>query len=230
MEPSATSESDSGLTVHLAERLKNKRAAKKGSITKRINEITQLINDNGSRTKVKFLLKALLKVKEEAQELDSKLASVTSDHDETWMEAENERCDTISADVEEYLEQRKDDAPSTLSLTESWVQQHTPAAESVIEELNTYTNNISTALPSYDPQNAYHKYPMRPQYTGFNTSPVFTQPPVRYPLSSSASAFNPNGGFNPTSRASVSFSSHTAGVSSTRKPHIPGKPPIEAQC
>ena len=88
MDTAEATESGSGLTAHLAERLKNKRAAKKGSITKRINEITQLINDNGSRTKVKFLLQALLKVKGEAQELDSQLARLNSDHDETWMEAE----------------------------------------------------------------------------------------------------------------------------------------------
>ena len=53
-----------------AERIKNRRTAKKGSITKRIGEITQLINDNGSRTKVKFLLEKLLVVRDEAIVLD----------------------------------------------------------------------------------------------------------------------------------------------------------------
>ena len=45
------------------QRLKNRRAAKKGSITKRINEIMQLLNDSGSPTKIKSLMGFLLEVK-----------------------------------------------------------------------------------------------------------------------------------------------------------------------
>ena len=74
-----------------ADILKRKRAAKKGSMTRRINEITQLINDNGSRTKVKFLLSALQTVKEEAAKLDSELSALVNDHDDAWMENERER-------------------------------------------------------------------------------------------------------------------------------------------
>ena len=109
-----------------ADILKAKRAAKKGSITRRINEITQLINDNGSRTKVKFLLTALQTVKAEAEKLDEELSMLVADHDEMWIENERERCDTISGDVQEYIESRKDDAPSTASLTQSWVLEHAP--------------------------------------------------------------------------------------------------------
>ena len=68
-----------------ADILKAKRAAKKGSITRRINEITQLINDNGSRTKVNFLLTALQTVKGEAEKLDEELSTLVTDHDEMWM-------------------------------------------------------------------------------------------------------------------------------------------------
>ena len=86
------------------QRLKNRRAAKKGSITKRINEITQLLNDSGSRTKIKSLLAFLLVVKKEAETIDNELADLVEDHDESWIENERERCDTIESDVVEYLE------------------------------------------------------------------------------------------------------------------------------
>ena len=82
-----------------AERIKNRRTAKKGSITKRIGEITQLINDNGSRTKVKFLLEKLLVVRDEAIVLDKELASLDKNHDDSRIEDEKERCGTIEADV-----------------------------------------------------------------------------------------------------------------------------------
>ena len=93
------------------QRLKNRRAAKKGSITKRINEIMQLLNDSGSRTKIKSLMGFLLVVKGEAEKVDSELAELVEDHDETWIEAERESGDTTQADVDEYLAAREHNPP-----------------------------------------------------------------------------------------------------------------------
>ena len=84
-----------------AERIKSRRAAKKGSITKRIAEITQIINDNGSRRKVKLLLEKLFVVRDQAIVLDKELASLVSDHDDSWIEDEVGRCDTIDAEVKD---------------------------------------------------------------------------------------------------------------------------------
>ena len=211
-----------------ADVLKAKRAAKKGSMTRRINEITQIINDNGSRTKVTFLLKALLTVKAEAEKLDDELSSLVTDHDEAWMESERERCDTIAAEVEEYLESRVGDAPSSVSLTESWVKKHSPETEEASD--NQSVVMVSTAEDNhFDPSSMSnmslsesYKYPMRP--------------PMRPPLfTGSFSVGDPNAHREPfpnpthlahnTFTTKTSFSpSHGASAMATDTKKAPPKP------
>ena len=47
--------------------LMNSRRGKKGSITKRIAQINQIVDDGGSRSQVKYLVDALLKVQQALQ-------------------------------------------------------------------------------------------------------------------------------------------------------------------
>ena len=156
-----------------ADVLKAKRAAKKGSMTRRINEIMQIINDCGSRTKVSFLLTALLTVKAEAEKLDEELSNLVTDHDESWIESERERCDTIAADVEEYLRSRAEEAPSSASLTESWVKKHSPGTEedseiqSVMTGAHAEDNRFDPSTMTNMSLSDSYKYPMRPPlFTG----------------------------------------------------------------
>ena len=146
-----------------AERIKNRRTAKKGSITKRIGEITQLINDNGSRTKVKFLLEKLLVVRDEAIVLDTELAALDKNHDDSWIENEKERCDTIEGDVKEYLESRADDPASVSSIAASWVERHQPEVDSVLGELTKNTASW-TLHDQYTTAADMPKYTMHPPH------------------------------------------------------------------
>ena len=144
-----------------AERIKSRRAAKKGSITKRIAEITQLITDGGSRRKVKVLLEKLFAVRDQAIALDKELASITSDHDDSWIEDEIGRCDTMEANVNDYLESRIHDPPSVASMTGSWVEKHNIDDGSVVQEI---TQSVAS-LTMHDPH--LQRYSMRPpQFTG----------------------------------------------------------------
>ena len=107
--------------------LKRLRAGRKGSITKRIKKLHQLIANNGSRTKIRHLHKALLDVYEDVKDVCSQIAQVTTptNLDIEWEAKLRNVIDECSAVVEEYLESRKDDDISTtLSMTESWVKRH----------------------------------------------------------------------------------------------------------
>ena len=50
-------------------KIKRLRAGKKGSITKRIDQVLQLIKENASRTKIKYLMTALQEVQAAASDL-----------------------------------------------------------------------------------------------------------------------------------------------------------------
>ena len=147
----------------------------------------QLLNDSGSRTKIKSLMGFLLVVKGEAEKVDSELAELVEDHDETWIEAERESCDTTQADVDEYLAAREHDPPSTASLTDSWVKQHAPGIydSSSIEEddvskpsgevsdVNDHLSQMSFQQTNTDQQihlepSYFPRYPLRPPVQHFS--------------------------------------------------------------
>ena len=97
------------------------RAGKKGSITKRIEQLSRLVSEGGSRTKIKYLLVALVEVVNATKDV------CRGDPDQEWIEQVTMRVDTCAAEVQDYIDARKDDAPSFASLTESWVRTHAPA-------------------------------------------------------------------------------------------------------
>ena len=176
-------------------RLKKRRATKKASITRRINGIMELINNRGKRTKVTELLKFLLVVMQEAEDINQELADIDDDHDESWIEVERERCDTIRADVQDYIASRIDDPPSTASLTEEWVQQHAPGIDntSSLDDDVPKETDIRSNLDirdQYDEQSHHEevkpattvKHPMRPPQHHFNTGSMSAATPSYVPL------------------------------------------------
>ena len=103
------------------ESLLNLRRGKKSSVTKRINELERLISEGGSRTKIKVLHKALKNVQDAlitvCNELNELRTPSAADID--WLEDIDHKIDSCSGEVQDYLEARKDDPPSTASLTKS---------------------------------------------------------------------------------------------------------------
>ena len=113
------------------EELMNLRRGKKSSITKRINELQRLISESGSRTKILFLQKALFKVRDALLITCNELTDLRNSNiaDVEWLEEVLHRIDTCSGDIEDYMEARRDDTPSTQSLTKSWVENHSLTSE-----------------------------------------------------------------------------------------------------
>ena len=96
--------------------LKRKRAGKKGLITKKILQIKQLIEERGSRTKLKFLHESLIMVKREAENLHVERMQLLPENDENygddWVEDISFNVDECSSEINEYLISRRDDPPS----------------------------------------------------------------------------------------------------------------------
>ena len=106
--------------------MQNQRRGKKGAITSKIESLTRLVSEGGSRTRIRFLHDRLTEIYKEVCAIAEEIHRRTNDHaDEEWLNAERVRYDECSAEVTDYLESRKDEAPSTESLTESWVNKHT---------------------------------------------------------------------------------------------------------
>ena len=107
-------------------KLKRLRAGKKGSITKRIDQLSKLISECGSRTKIKYLLTALLEVQKAAKKLCNELSCLVEEPDVEWMEEVDHTVDTCVSEVQEYIDSRRDDAASSASITGSWIREHGP--------------------------------------------------------------------------------------------------------
>ena len=112
----------------------NSRRGKKGSITKRIQQIDRIVGEGGSRSKIEFLVSALIEVQKAMQGVCEELMTIATDTDSEYLDNENLRIDTCIAEAKEYLERRKNDPPSTGSLCESWVQKHNAVNDFVSED------------------------------------------------------------------------------------------------
>ena len=125
--------------------LKCVRAGKKGAITQRTKEINRLVSDGGSRSRITFLHGALIKVFQSVEETCTKIAELSDNStlDIEWLEQVRCVVDHCTAEVMEYLDARKDDAPSTVaSMTASWIDRHQPGKDDKIvseEDLETLT-------------------------------------------------------------------------------------------
>lgn len=108
-------------------KLKHLRRGKKGSITKRVETINRIISEGGSRTKIKFLMTATYSVLRTLITECEELFQLMTEPDSEWLEDVKTTVDECAAEVSEYLENRRQDAPSTTdSLTDSWVRQYEP--------------------------------------------------------------------------------------------------------
>ena len=101
----------------LMQQAKRRRAGKKSSITKRIKEIKDLVSQRGSRTKIKFLKLTVNEKFKEAvtchEELMLLLEEDYPDFNDEWIENLHITIDTCMSEIELYLQDRKDDPPST---------------------------------------------------------------------------------------------------------------------
>ena len=94
----------------------NSRRGKKGSITKRIQQIDRIVGEGDSRSKIEFLVSALIEVQKAMQGVCEELMTIATDTDSEYLDNENLRIDTCIAEAKEYLERRKNDPPSTKNL------------------------------------------------------------------------------------------------------------------
>ena len=100
--------------------LTRKSADKKGLTTKKIMQIKKLIEEKGSRKKLKFFHKSLIMVKREAENLHEELMELLAENDQNysddWIEDISFNVDECSREINEYLISRRDDPlPDTIS-------------------------------------------------------------------------------------------------------------------
>ena len=160
--------SDADLSVSTAQntdplkKLIARRTAKKGSITKRINELERLVSEGASRTKVRYLLSSLLDVSVSLQEVCEEISLITQGREvqwhvanEEWLETEKKRVDACAANVNEYLEARRDDPASTASFTDSWVKKHA-VTESSLQDAAEIEEELLCGAAATSIANASH--------------------------------------------------------------------------
>ena len=161
--------------------LRRKRGGKKGSITKRILQIDDIMKENGSRTRIRSLFDSLLYVQKEAKDINQSLEELQEDT-EDWMDEINFQVDNIKAKIDEYLELRKEDAPSETG-TSPWLfakfmeddpeEDFQPneiskltsnGVQSNVTNMTTNTMTVSSGNP-LNPNLGYTSYPYRTSTT-----------------------------------------------------------------
>ena len=121
--------------------LMNSRKHKKGVITKRINEMSRIVADGGSRRQLKYLIDQLAAVRTTLHVVCDELATLDPDADMGYADKEDLRVDSCIGDAEAYLDRRRDDPPSTESLCDDWLQKHA----AVNEELGSVSDTDSVS-------------------------------------------------------------------------------------
>ena len=108
------------------DKLKRKRSGKKSIIAMKINQINKLIEEHGSRTKLKFLYGKLLEAQSEVTDLHEQLMEELAPDDplfnDDWIAEVNIAVDECSSEVNEYLLSRANDPPSDVMSTTAWVK------------------------------------------------------------------------------------------------------------
>ena len=104
-------EHSKGLDDSHCKLLRKQRGWKKGSITKRINQIEEIMKENGSRTRIRSLFDSMLEVRKDAKEINQKLEDLGEDT-ESWVDDLDYQVDNIKAKIDEYIELRQGDPPS----------------------------------------------------------------------------------------------------------------------
>ena len=103
--------------------LKGKRTGKKGTITKRIKKLEELMESDGSRRVMKMLLDGLEATFSELQQVCDDITAISDEHDElNCLEDIRINIEICSGAVVDHLEGRVHEPPSTE--TSSWVAKH----------------------------------------------------------------------------------------------------------
>ena len=106
-------------------KLKFLRRGKKAAITKRINMVNSTVSEGGSRRIISSLVDKLRVVFEETQVVCDQIAGMSEEMDElNCLEALRINMDMCVAFAIDYLQEHKDDPPSTSSFTSSWVYRY----------------------------------------------------------------------------------------------------------
>ena len=106
--------------------VKPARRGKKGAITQRIAKIEEVGGQVAGRRRIQILVAALIRVVEELQQVCNEIHSLAGDDEFNDLEELRAAVDDCIAMATEQLEARKDDPPSSDSLTESWINRHMP--------------------------------------------------------------------------------------------------------
>ena len=112
--------------VRRLKKLEGSRNGKKGSITKRINQLENFVSERNGRRATQLLVGALETVYRELEEVCEEISNLDEEDDSNF-DIEDIRFDvqTCVAMVTEYLEVRKDDIGSEgSSVALSWVRKH----------------------------------------------------------------------------------------------------------
>ena len=130
-------------------KFKNLRRGKKSNITKRIAEIRKLVLAKESRTWIEGLTKLLTKAFEGAKENNDRVLELTeyAIEDTEWINDIEIAVDNCRIEVDEYLESRKDDAPSSAaSRTKEWAEKSEVFIEDIISEADSDVTRLTATL------------------------------------------------------------------------------------
>ena len=96
-----------------------------------------------------FLKSALEEVLEITKLSFEELLAISDDTDTAWIEEVAFNADTCIAEVEDYINARKDDSISSTSLTGSWVKKHKPRiTHDYVDETSSYlTDDVAEIGP-----------------------------------------------------------------------------------
>ena len=183
-EPSRYRDSVEELRLRISAK-RRERSGKQTSIDKRVNTILNLIRDNGSRTKIRFLHSELCRILEEAVSVHEDLMSLLQDDDDDctndWIEDLRAVVSDCGAEIAEYLERRADDtlsvASSNVSLCSNWLLTGSMSGRSEYDQTETtirhLSNQFGDSLTLASPVN-HEQLPVRNISSPVSTSTVHT--------------------------------------------------------
>ena len=128
-------------TVKRLKALKLSRRGKKGSISKRANELEKLVEEKRSRRRMQFLTEKLLQVYEDLKKVCMEIFQLCDEVDD-YNDLDDVECRVDSCVASEYLQSHQDDPSSGGSFTSTWVNKHAVGAlESVSSEGSSSTGH-----------------------------------------------------------------------------------------
>ena len=106
--------------------LRRSRTGKKGSITKRINQLDKFVSEKGGRRATEMMLKGLQDIFKELEKVCLEISDLCDEEDQlNDIEEIRFNVETCVAMATEYLDARREDPPSEASsIALSWVRKH----------------------------------------------------------------------------------------------------------